>query len=129
MLFLRLLAIILCFLQFLINKTKVFFLFRIENVTALQEEFIKNLKFYRNKLDISQEKLAESCNCATGTIGCIECGKTLPSFEMIDKISKALKIHPADLFLRNASNTVSNTKSILRTELLPQIERFIDMKL
>ena len=96
---------------------------------ALQEEFIKNLKFYRSEKKISQEKLAESCNCATGTIGCIECGRTRPSFEMIDKIAAALEVHPADLFLRNASTTVNNTKNLLRTKLMPQIESFIEKEL
>lgn len=98
-------------------------------VSAIQEEFIKNLKYYRNEKGFSQEKLAESCDCATGTIGCIECGKTMPSFEMIDKIASALQIHPADLFLRNASTTVSDTKNILRTELIPQIEEFVERRL
>ncbi len=97
--------------------------------TKTQEEFIKNLKFYRNEKKISQEKLAEACDCATGTIGCIECGKALPSFEMIVNIAAALKIHPADLFLRNASSTVSETKKILLTELLPQIEDFVEKRL
>ena len=97
--------------------------------TKTQEEFIKNLKFYRNEKKISQEKLAEACDCATGTIGCIECGKALPSFEMIVNIAAALKIHPADLFLRNASSTVSKTKKILLTELLPQIEDFVEKRL
>ncbi|MBQ5569629.1 MAG: helix-turn-helix transcriptional regulator [Treponema sp.] len=97
--------------------------------TKTQEEFIKNLKFYRNEKKISQEKLAEACDCATGTIGCIECGKALPSFEMIVNIAAALKIHPADLFLRNASSTVSETKKILLTELLPQIENFVEKRL
>lgn len=102
---------------------------KIGNVSDLQEEFIKNLKYYRNEKKISQEKLAESCDCATCTIGCIECGRTLPSFEMIDKIASALGVHPADLFLRNASSTVRNTKSVLKTKLLPQIEDFIEKEL
>ena len=97
--------------------------------TKTQEEFIKNLKFYRNEKKISQEKLAEACDCATGTIGCIECGKALPSFEMIVNITEEKKIHPADLFLRNASSTVSETKKILLTELLPQIENFVEKRL
>lgn len=94
-----------------------------------QDVFIANLKSYRKEKGISQEKLAEICDCATGTIGCIECGKTLPSFEMIVNIAAALKIHPADLFLRNASSTVASTKEILREKLLPQIETFIDREL
>ena len=98
-------------------------------MTKFQKTFVENLKFYRKEKGISQEKLAESCDCATATIGCIEIARQLPSFEMIVKIASALDIHPADLFLRNASTTVSNTKKLLRTELIPQIEEFVEKRL
>lgn len=94
-----------------------------------QEDFIKNLKFYRKERNISQEKLAEMCDCGTSTIGCIECGRQTPSFELLIKISNALLVNPADLFLRNASTTVSNTKNLLKTKLLPEIESFIEREL
>lgn len=45
------------------------------------------------------------CNCGTGTIGGIESGKAKPSFEMMIKISEALNINPADLFIRDASQS------------------------
>ena len=98
-------------------------------MTKMQTDFVENLKFYRKQKGISQEKLAEMCDCATATIGCIEIYRQLPSFEMITKIAAALKIHPADLFLRNASSTVASTKEILREKLLPQIETFIEREL
>ena len=98
-------------------------------MTKMQTDFVENLKFYRKQKGISQEKLAEMCDCATATIGCIEIYRQLPSFEMITKIAAALKIHPADLFLRNASTTVASTKEILRDKLLPQIETFIEKEL
>jgi len=44
-------------------------------------------------------------------------------------IAAALKIHPADLFLRNASSTVANTKEILLKEMIPQIEDFVEKRL
>lgn len=95
----------------------------------VQDEFVSNLKFYRKEKNISQEQLAELCDCATSTIGCIEIGRQSPSFEMIVNIATAFEIHPADLFLRNASSTVNNTKSILKSELLLQIEDFIETRL
>ena len=94
-----------------------------------QEDLISNLKFYRKEKGISQEKLAEMCDCATSTIGCIECGRQTPSFELLIKISDALKIHPADLFLRNASTTISDTKNLIRTELISRIEEFVATRL
>ncbi len=94
-----------------------------------QDDFIANLKYYRKERNISQEMLAELCDCATSTIGCIECGRQTPSFELLVKIANALKISPADLFLRNASTTVNNTKSLLKSKLIPQIEDFIEKEL
>lgn len=77
----------------------------------------------------SQSELAIQANSSNGMIGNIESGKAKPSFDNILKIAAALKIHPADLFLRNASTTVSNTKNLLKTKLLPEIESFIEKEL
>ena len=87
------------------------------------------MKFYREQKKISQSQLAIGADCTNGLIGQIEAGTTKPSFDRIISIAAALKIHPADLFLRNASTTVANTKEILREKLLPQIETFIEREL
>ncbi|MBR6123489.1 helix-turn-helix transcriptional regulator [Candidatus Saccharibacteria bacterium] len=93
------------------------------------EIFRLNMKFYREQKKISQSQLAIGADCTNGLIGQIEAGTTKPSFDRIISIAAALKIHPADLFLRNASTTVSQTKKILLTELLPQIEDFVEKRL
>ena len=93
------------------------------------EIFRLNMKFYREQRKISQSQLAIGADCTNGLIGQIEAGTTKPSFDRIINIAAALKIHPADLFLRNASSTVSETKKILLTELLPQIENFVEKRL
>ncbi|MBQ9207810.1 MAG: helix-turn-helix transcriptional regulator [Treponema sp.] len=93
------------------------------------ETFRFNVKFYREKKKISQSQLAIGADCTNGLIGQIEAGSTKPSFDRIVNIANALNIHPADLFLRNASTTVTNTKNILRTELIPQIEEFVEKRL
>ncbi|MBR4630849.1 MAG: helix-turn-helix transcriptional regulator [Treponema sp.] len=93
------------------------------------DAFRMNMKFYREKIGFSQSELAIQANSSNGMIGNIESGKAKPSFDNILKIATALKIHPADLFLRNASTTVSNTKNLLRTELIPQIEEFVERRL
>ena len=56
------------------------------------------------------------CDCGTGTIGGIESGKAKPSFDMIIKISEALKINPADLFIRDASKSKQSFKDELKKE-------------
>ena len=97
-------------------------------MSSYQEIFIENLKFYRSKRNISLSKLAELCGCATPTIGCIESARQFPSFELLFKMADALEINPADLFLRNASETVLQMKKVLKTELIPQITMFVDSR-
>lgn len=70
-----------------------------------RKEFIANLKYYRKLKGITQEKLAELCDVATSTIGCIKSAQQYPSFELLFKMAEGLKIHPANLFLKDASNT------------------------
>ena len=93
------------------------------------EIFRLNMKFYREQRKISQSQLAIGADCTNGLIGQIEAGTTKPSFDRIISIAAALKIHPADLFLRNASSTVASTKEILLKELIPQIEDFVEKRL
>ena len=68
-----------------------------------KSDFVENLLFYRTKKNMSQLELSGICDCAKSTISGIESRKNFPSFELILKIAYALEIHPADLFLRNAS--------------------------
>lgn len=85
-------------------------------MTNYLEDFRLNMKYYREKLGISQTELSILCNCGTGTIGGIESGKAKPSFDMMIKISEALKINPADFFIRNASNSKLELKNTLKNQ-------------
>ena len=78
--------------------------------------FRMNMKYYREKLGFSQTQLSIICNCGTGTIGGIESGKAKPSFEMMIKIAEALKINPADLFIRDASKSKQELFNNLKTD-------------
>ena len=93
------------------------------------EIFRLNVKFYREQKQMSQSQLAIGADCTNGLIGQIEAGSTKPSFERIVNIANTLGVHPADLFLRNASTTVTGVKNLLRTELIPQIEEFVEKRL
>ena len=85
------------------------------------DEFRMNVKYYREKLDLSQTQLSIFCGCGTGTIGGIESGKAKPSFDMMIKIAQALKVTPADLFIRD----ISKSKTELKQELKQQFERIL----
>jgi len=66
---------------------------------AKQESKIgKNIKKYRNKLDISQDILSKRANLAFHTIAKIEAGATLdPRIETVKKIADALRVTIDDL--------------------------------
>ena len=85
------------------------------------DEFRMNVKYYREKLGISQTKIYIICDCGSGTIGGIESGKAKPSFDMMIKIAQALKVTPADLFIRD----ISKSKTELKQDLKQQFERIL----
>lgn len=80
------------------------------------EEFRLNIKYYREQSGISQTQLSILCGCGAGTIGGIESGKAKPSFDMMIRIADALKVSPADLFVRDSSRSKSQLRECLRAE-------------
>ena len=70
---------------------------------GIRHTFIQNLKFYRKKGGLTQEKLAEAIGMSTAYIGDMEARERFPSAETIDKIAAALGIRPAVLFDETAS--------------------------
>jgi len=67
-------------------------------MTNIRKLLGSNIRFYRVKLGISQEKLAEMAKMATNYLGLLENGKKFPSSEMIERIAAALGKDSADLF-------------------------------
>lgn len=90
------------------------------------EDFRFNVKYYRDLLKISQSTLAIQADCSNGLIGNIEAGKAHPSFETIVALATALHVHPADLFLRNASKNNKAVKNYLKTVLHKELDKIID---
>jgi transcriptional regulator with XRE-family HTH domain len=78
------------------------------------EDFRQNMIYYREKAGISQVQLSHLCGCGTGTIGGIESGKAKPSFDMMIRIAEALKISPADFFIRDSSISKSALRDTLK---------------
>ena len=80
------------------------------------DEFRMNVKYYREEMGFSQTQLSIICDCGTGTIGGIESGKAKPYFDMMIKIAQALKVTPADLFIRNISKSKTEIKQQLKQQ-------------
>ena len=56
----------------------------------------------------------------------IESRKNFPSFELLLKIAYALEVHPADLFLRNASKNREEIRDFFDNELSITIKEMIE---
>ena len=93
-----------------------------------ESDFIANLIYYRELRGYTQSVLASLCDRTKGNIGVIEAGKSAPSFEMILKIAKALEIHPADLFLRNASKTREEVHDFFEKEVAETVRNMVEAR-
>lgn len=81
----------------------------------LKEIFGQNVKYYRFKLNYTQEKLASLVETSPKYISRIELGKHNPSLSMIDKLAQALMVEPSDLFLKtNDVNLPSRVDRLTR---------------
>lgn len=69
-------------------------------MTNIRELLADNLKSFRAARGWSQAKLAEKAGISTQHIGMIETKMNFPSSAMIEKLAKALRIDPAELFYR-----------------------------
>lgn len=70
--------------------------------------FGNNIKYYRFQKNYSQEKLAEIADLNVTYLSGLESGKHMPSFEKLDKLSKALNIEPYQLFKKNNFTSLPN---------------------
>lgn len=86
------------------------------------EEFRRNLKYYREQRGWSQSELAIQADSSNGQIGNVESGNAYPSIDLVFRIAKALSIHPADLFLRDASKAQNRELYSKYHELLSNCE-------
>lgn len=96
---------------------------------AYKDEFRSNMKFYREQKGWSQAELAIQADSSNGQIGNIESGKASPSIDLVFRIAEALSVHPADLFLRDASKIQDRAlyakyhKLIHNCEYLPEHQK------
>ena len=98
-------------------------------MASVRELLAKNLKKFRAILDISQIEFAEKAGCSPTLIGKIETMKRFPSADTIDRIAKALKVAPADLFMENNKSEAmkynafqQKCKSRLKKKILKAID-------
>ncbi|MCL1988667.1 MAG: helix-turn-helix transcriptional regulator [Firmicutes bacterium] len=70
----------------------------------IAELFAKTMRLTREKLGLSQEKLAEECGLHRTYISFVERGKRNITVLNVDKIAKGLQIEPYKLFMEEYLN-------------------------
>ena len=96
-------------------------------MTSLRHILALNIKERRRFLGISQVKLAEIVNTAPTYIAMIELEKRSPSFEMLERIAKALNIDPPELFSKRAYS-VDLIKDFHKS-VLSEFEKVLDKQI
>jgi len=81
--------------------------------------FAFNLKKYRKKRGLTQEKLAEIIDTATSYIGGLEINIGTPSMEMVEKIAKALDLEAFRLFVDDNERIKNEHEPSLRGKGFP----------
>ena len=74
--------------------------------------FGTNLRYYRNKLGVSQEKFGEMCNLHRTYISDIERFNRSISLENIQKIADALGIETYKLFIEELPENIQQSEEV-----------------
>jgi len=85
--------------------------------TNLRHILALNIRKHRHILGFSQVKLAEAANIATAYVAMIELEKKFPSVTVLERIARALKIDPTELFSK-ASHPAEAVKKFHQSFIL-----------
>lgn len=77
------------------------------------KKFGENVKKYRMSLGLTQEKLAELCDCSSQTISGTETGYSFPSSKVLFKLAENLHIPLMYLFNFGEDPVISNREEDL----------------
>lgn len=69
-----------------------------------------NLKYYRYKLNLSQEKFAEKLGSTLSYINQLENSRRKPTLELLDKFAEKLDITSAELITYNEKHILNRTR-------------------
>ena len=91
------------------------------------KRFGERIKFYRNKMNLTQEQLAEKINLQPSTLSYIENGKNNISYMKLAPLCQALEIEPYQLFVfdyreENNSERIKDINNLLNSMDSNQLE-------
>jgi transcriptional regulator with XRE-family HTH domain len=85
--------------------------------------FANNLRECRRKNGLTQEKLAELVDVSTHHIGMLELTRNFPTFDLIERLAKALNIEIYELFV--APNSTREELNRLRQDIVSEIKQTV----
>ena len=68
---------------------------------SANDSIAANLKRYREKENLTQERLSELAGCSKNHLSALERGKKFPSAALIDKFCEILNVKTYELFMDN----------------------------
>ncbi|MDR1931196.1 MAG: helix-turn-helix domain-containing protein [Spirochaetales bacterium] len=98
----------------------------------MQSILAENIKIARNRLGLSQARLAEICELSTSFVGEIELGKKFPSAQNFERLSEALGLRPYQLLYEKEEweiydkyDNIADMKTELKEKLNALLEEVI----
>ncbi len=84
-----------------------------------------NIQFYRKKLGLSQEKLAEKAGLSKIYLAEMESHKRKPSIPMMEKLASALLIEPYYLMIDNPETflTVKDSQNLILDMICESVQK------
>ena len=70
--------------------------------SRLHRTFVNNVRARREELDMTQREVAEKMSISQPSYAQIECGRSAPSIEQIEKVANALQTTAPQLLMENA---------------------------
>ena len=92
-------------------------------MSKIKEVLARNLKINRQKLGLTQEKLAEKAEISTHYLAMVELGHKFPSANMLERLALALEIEPCELFYM--PSVTEKTLERLQESVISNIERVV----
>ena len=65
---------------------------------SIRDILAHNIKEYRRKIGLTQEKLAEKAGISANYLSMVEISRKFPTPEMLDRLAHALNVHTFQLF-------------------------------
>lgn len=101
------------------------------------KELGRNIRKYRRIADLTQEQLAEKCDCSTSYIGQIENARSKPSVEALVNIANALGVtvdqllkknykYPERLYLQDIANRIEKYTVTQKIQVCEDINDYLD---